>query len=150
MGRRFSKHLVRKKKSTRCNLLFSFTAAWEGAATGLIALSYCRNKVPKAILKEESTIESLLIQHSAHICKTSPCLLNNRWLPVNFEQEKCLTLLLPNRRSKRRAGFSISLLTFPNPGARMGPEHTCSAPKHLSLEQQELSAQIVRSHTRGL
>lgn len=150
MGRRFLKHLVGKKQINTLQSAFCFTAAWEGAATAMIAPSYCRNKVPKAILKEESTREGLLIRHSTRICKTSPCLLNNRWLPVNFEQEKCLTLLLPNRWSKRRAGFSISLLTFPNPGARKGSEHECSAPKHLSLEQQELSAQIVRSHTRGL
>lgn len=121
-----------------------------GGSIHRIALSYCRNKVPKAILKEESRRKSLLIQHSAHLCKNSPRLLNNSWLPVNFEQEKSLTLLLPKRKSRRRAGFSISLFTFSNPGARMGSEYECSGPKHLPLKQQELCAQIVRSHTQGL
>lgn len=61
MGRRFSKHLVGKKQINTLQSAFCFTAAWEGAATVMIALSYCRNKVPKAILKEESTREGLLI-----------------------------------------------------------------------------------------
>lgn len=48
-----------------------------GGSIHRTALSYCRNKVPKVIFKEKSTRESLLIQHSAHLCKNSPCLLNN-------------------------------------------------------------------------
>lgn len=38
-----------------------------GGSIHRIALSYCRNKVPKAILKEESTIESLNTAFSAYL-----------------------------------------------------------------------------------
>lgn len=87
MGRRFSKHLVEKKNQpVAICLLVSLQSGREHPQNCSLILQ--EHKVPKTILKKESTRESLLIQHSAHIYKNSPCLLNNSWLPVNFEQER--------------------------------------------------------------
>ena len=91
-----------------------------GESIHKVALSYCRNRAPKLFLNEESTRASLLKQHSTHLCKNSPLLLNNRQLPVNSEQEKRLPYYCPTEGG---GGPNFSpLFTFPNPEARLGSE----------------------------
>lgn len=141
MAKRFLKHLVEKKPQPVAICLFGREHPQDCSL--ILQEQGAQSNPPGRKNKREPQYKIQCISaRTALICLIS-------WLPVNFEQEKGLTLLLPNRRNRRRAGFSISLFTFPNPEARMGSEYEWSGPKHLSLEQQELSAQIMRSHTHG-
>lgn len=146
MRRRFSKHLVEKKTPACCNLLIvSLQPGREHPQDCSLIL---QEQGPQS--NPQGGKHNREPQYSIQCISartTLVCLII--WLPGNFEQEKGLSLL-PNRKGRRRAGFSISLFTFPNPGPRMGSEDECSGPKHFSLEQQELSARIMRSHTCGL
>lgn len=104
-----------------------------GESIHRIALSYCGNRAPKLFLNEKSTREHLLIQHSTHLCKTSPLLLNNRQLPVNSEQEKSLPYYHPTEGVG--PGFSPLSSHFQTQNQGWGPKYKCSGPKHLPVEQ---------------